>query len=102
MIRESDVIKAEIIALRGQNEELRKLKGLFGSRDFLEKEAKRRLNLKKEGEEVVVVGESGAESATLDNIISGTTLEEDEENVSARKEISNPQKWKLYFLKTNN
>jgi len=51
-------LKKEIGKLDKQNDELNQLTKYFNNQSFLEKEAKDKLNLKKEGESVVMVPEA--------------------------------------------
>src|SRR3989339_1948162 len=55
MAREINNINQEIERLKQNNQNLTALIESFNNQSFLEKEAKRRLNLRKEGEEVVIL-----------------------------------------------
>lgn len=53
--REIEKLKAEVGNLEQSNQEISALIEYFGSQSFLEKETKEKLNMKKEGEEVVII-----------------------------------------------
>ena len=53
--KEIQNLKAEIAKTEQKGQELKQLLNYFGSQDYLEREAKDKLNLKKEGESVVMV-----------------------------------------------
>lgn len=57
MIEQNNQLQAQINSLQQENGKLNALKEFFGNKNFLEKEAKQRLNLKKEGESVVILSE---------------------------------------------
>lgn len=65
--REIGALKQEIEKLDSQGQELNQLLAYFNSESYLEKEAKDKLNLKKEGESVVMVqGALSAETVPAD------------------------------------
>lgn len=64
-----------------------------GTEQFLEDKAKTELNLKKEGEQVLVIPD--IKSETPQNIVVTTTIAVDE------PALSNPRKWWYYFTKSN-
>lgn len=95
MIKEINDLKNEISQLKTDNQDLVNLLDSFNNQSFLEKEARRRLNLKKEGEIVVVLPktETGATFQAQEQEIK-------EENSSQNeKEESNLSKWWRYFFK---
>lgn len=55
--KELEGLKQEITELEGKNSELRALIGYFGNSDYIEQEARSRLNLKKPGEGVIILVE---------------------------------------------
>jgi len=59
MAKEADNYKAQVEKMKNEINSLNSERGLLSGSDFLEKEAKLRLNLKKEGEEVVVLLKDG-------------------------------------------
>jgi cell division protein FtsB len=94
--KEIENLKAEIAKTEQKGQELNQLLGYFGSQDYLEKEAKDKLNLKKEGESVVMVQDTSLGTA-------GVT-EENRGNASVAAAISAPvdennlmKWWKFLF-----
>ncbi|MBI4837192.1 MAG: septum formation initiator family protein [Candidatus Portnoybacteria bacterium] len=57
MVEQNNQLQAQIVFLQQENSKLNALKEFFTNKNFLEKEAKQRLNLKKEGENVVILPE---------------------------------------------
>jgi cell division protein FtsB len=91
--REIDNLKTEIEKLDKSGQEMNQLLDYFSSQSFLEKEAKEKLNLKKEGESVVMVPETvmiqepgGAQATST----SGREAEND----------NNFMKWWNYFFRS--
>jgi len=82
-------LNAEIISLGKQKEDLSKLLDYYNNPSNLEKEARIRLNYKKEGEKVVVILPIATSSGH--EVISGPSL--DNEN------LPNYKQWWYYFLK---
>ena len=78
-------LEQKIAEIEKSNEELTKMEEYFQSEEFLEKEARLKLNLTKSGEKLIIVKQQ-------ENI-----LEEKEKEIVA-KEISNIQKWWDYFF----
>lgn len=78
-------LEKRIEALEISNEELSQMQDYFQSEEFLEKEARLKLNLTKPGESLIIVkkteGLGGGEQETI-----------------IAKEISNIQKWWEYFF----
>ena len=69
---------------RKENEELIKMKEYFNSKDFLEKEARLKLNVLKPGEKLIIVKHP-------------ENLEEENKNEEAKK-VSNVNLWWQYFF----
>ena len=84
-------LKDQAISLEQGNQKLKGLIEYFQTQNFSEKEAREKLNVKKEGEEVVILRfqEDGRENA-------GEEIEES--NKDATQTISNPFKWWDYFF----
>lgn len=82
--REISGLKNKIEEFKKNNEELSKIKEYFQSDEFLEKEARIKLNFVKEGEKVIIIA-SGEEE--LDDI-----------QESLEKKIPNTQLWWEYFF----
>jgi cell division protein FtsB len=79
-------LEEKIEELKKSNEELIGLEEYFQSEDFLEKQARLKLNLTKPGEKVIIIKQ----------------IEQDlgltEETIGIAKELSNVQKWWKYFF----
>lgn len=102
-------IKEEIISIKKRIEQLKKDNqilaeqiDLFNDPSFIEKEAKRRLNLRKEGEEVVILPEAKTfenQTTTMANNLEGQeSFFENQEKTDNNKEESNLIKWWRYFF----
>jgi len=89
--QEISILKAEIDKLGNKDSELSQLIKYFESHELLEKEAKEKLNLKREGESVVMV----PEAAISQNLFtSGESPADVFEQLSAgEKEKNNLVKW---------
>jgi len=77
-------LEKRISELESNNEELIKMEKYFQSEEFLEKEARLKLNLTKPGEKLIIV--KGAEE------------EIEEIQQEEQKKISNIEKWWKYFF----
>ncbi len=77
-------IEAEAQSLEVKNLEILNLVKQFEDADFLEREARLKLGLQKEGEKVVVINKSGNGSETVGN---------------GGENLSNPAMWWNYFFK---
>jgi len=84
-----DKLQSEIDGLEGKNKELGNLIEYFKSLDFVENEARTKLNLRKPGEKIIIVPEEG-EAPGIQSNIQKLSLEN---NTAA-----NPQKWWNYFF----
>ena len=84
--KEINQLKSEIERLEGENQKLSDLIKYFQDVSFLEKEAREKLNLKKPGEEVVIIPKGFFETKEK-------SLPEKQE----KKEEPNWQKWWRYF-----
>ncbi len=86
------VLEDEINQLNNKNQELSSLIGYFESLDFVEEEARTKLNLRKPGEKIIIVNEEenieeteklfDTSLLTTDNII----------------HLTNPERWWNYFF----
>ena len=86
---EIEKINQEKTALNEKKEELNNLLDYFQDKSFIEKEARRKLNMQKEGERAVIVINKG-ESSNLSANVS------EAEDISQRKrpeDLSNYHKW---------
>src|SRR4030042_2292817 len=98
MVKESEELQAEISKIQEENKQLAGIKDILTDPSFLEREAKRRLNLKREGEDVVIVPEGeinqvvkGAENGEVEQI------GENSANIEPKEE-TNLRKWWRYFF----
>ncbi len=93
--QEIDALKSEIEKMDQKGQELNQLLGYFSSESYLEKEAKDKLNLKKEGESVVMVQDTSAGAAVGENNDGASVGAA----ISAPVEESNLIKWWKFFFK---
>ncbi len=93
MDQEIGALKAEIAKMDGKGQDLNQLLSYFNSESYLEREAKDKLNLKKEGENVVMV--QGAAETVGENNSSVSVGAA----VSAPVEENNFIKWWNFFFK---
>ena len=97
--REIEALRAEILGIENRNIDLSSLLDSFGDSKNVELEAKRRLNLKKPGEEVAVILRD--KNSEEQNIVQGgdvtrqDTASESEAKGSRR--LVNPLKWWQYI-----
>lgn len=98
--KEIDSLQSEVNDLKSSNQQLADLISYFKTENFAEIEARKKLNLQKEDEQVVVVNVSEAES-----VKNATSTKKDNENVvsseAPQKKKSNIQKWWDYFFNKN-
>ena len=85
-------LKKEIEDLEKDNQEFSRLIEYFNSSSFVEKEAREKLGLKKNGEKVVAVSENNNYRKDEDNQIV-------EKNIENKKSIFLPKLWMDYFFK---
>jgi cell division protein FtsB len=91
--REINNLKAEIEKMDKSGQEMNQLLDYFSSQSFLEKEAKEKLNLRKEGESVVMV----SEEAVNQELITLQATSSAKEGSFEKK--NNFLKWWEYFFK---
>lgn len=107
--KEIETLKQEIEKLGGRNGDIAALLENFGDKDYLEQEARLRLNLKKKGEEVaiVVMPSSGGKTPVASNAApesSDSAVSGDDKYSSAAgaktgsPKINNLKKWLAYFF----
>jgi len=82
---EIEQLKKEIVQLDKQNQEFGQLINYLNSDTFIEQEAKLKLGLKKEGENLVIIPEKEL------NVEKKAAMQE--------QNLSNPAKWWSYFFK---
>lgn len=92
-----DKLKDEIQALEKKNLDLASLIDSFSDPEIIELEAKRRLNLKKPGEEVAVILRD--KNDELQNIVQDQGSVMEDSATPEDKEPSNPIKWWRYITR---
>ncbi|MDD5590125.1 MAG: septum formation initiator family protein [Candidatus Portnoybacteria bacterium] len=96
MAKEIGGLKTEIEQVEKNNQQISAMIDYLSSQSFLEREAKEKLNMKKEGEEVLIIEPARRVVATS----SEDSIQPAPENKeSAQKEDSNFLKWLKYFFK---
>lgn len=92
--KEVEQLKANMSGLAERNQELGGLIEYFKTTDFVEEEARTKLNLRKPGEHIIIVPEETKAGGQSDR--------EPIANLSAGeiKTFSNPERWFNYFFKT--
>lgn len=90
--KEIDSLNASIEQLQGKNHQLSNLMEYFKQESYLEKEARLKLNLKKPGEQVVIL------SSDLDNDPSVSEDVLDQPESLDPEETANHWKWWEYFF----
>jgi hypothetical protein len=100
MARESRLIGEKIEDLKKENQALAALKSILNNRSFLEKEAKKRLNLKNEGEEVVMIPAKDLENemSKSENEVAQEKVKTDEISQEDLEKMPNYKKWLIYFF----
>lgn len=88
-------LRQEVEKLQARKLDLAELLEYAATDDFAEKEARRRLNLQKEGEEVVVVFSEKSETQTTDV---NKNLSPEALQAKAQHQLTNPEKWWRYFF----
>ncbi len=92
--QEIGALKTEIEKMDKKGQELTQLLNYFGSQDYLEKEAKEKLNLKKEGESVIMVPSSVIGQATSSESGAMSAVQKSETAIE-----NNLIKWWKFFFK---
>jgi cell division protein FtsL len=103
--KQVEKLKSEIAKTEQNNQQISAMIDYLGSQSFLEKEAREKLNMKKEGEEVVMV-EPAKNLAGAGAQAPGELLPENESQAkpqvsggSNKEKESNFSKWRRYFFK---
>lgn len=96
---EIERLKNDKMALTEKKEELNNLLDYFQDQSFIEKEARRKLNMQKEGEKAVIVIDKGGSTELSANALD--IMEEDDAQAKEIevKESSNHYKWFNFFFK---
>jgi len=95
-------LKAKIASDEKSNQQISGMLDYLGSKEFLEKEAREKLNMKREGEEVVIIEPLKDLATATPEIITKTDSQNNTTNVQQQektKEDSNFVKWWKYFFK---
>lgn len=89
-------LKQEINKIDKKDQDLGSMLSYFGSQNFLEKEAKEKLNMKKEGENVVAIPEiaGGQQPAAADQPTAIDTTQ-----CQSQEAINLAKWWKYFFVK---
>ncbi|MFH1187329.1 MAG: septum formation initiator family protein [bacterium] len=95
--KETKQLQDEIDKLTENGKELNELLAYLNSNDFLEEEARTKLGLKKDGEQIVIINNNGSKSG--DNKITNSSPRIYRSAEPAQK--SNPRKWRDYFFDVN-
>ena len=90
--KEINDLEKKISSLKDRKEALFNFLDYFNSEEFLEKEARLKLNLLKEGEKLVII--SSDRRTDLENQIL-------EKNETEKKQLSNFRKWRNYLFGQN-
>lgn len=96
--KEIAVIREEIEKAEGKNKELAQFIEYLKTSAFQEKMARQKLNLKREGENVIVVPIKKEDEEAI--IVKKGEDEEETSDVSLSSKLENPKKW-WYFLFSN-
>ena len=96
LTKEINNLKLEIERLDGNNQQLANLMDYFKEESFLEKEARLKLNLKKPGENVVIISDY-FDSVNLDNAHDANIKDTLSQNITSEKS-ANYWKWWEYFF----
>lgn len=95
--KEISSLAEEINRLEGRNQELSSMIEYFKSIDFVEKEARTKLNLRKPGEKIIIVAEEETPTSTVEPV-----SESSPRLITAPvKTLSNPERWWNYFFKNS-
>lgn len=97
--KDINVLQEQINSLEGKNQELAGLIDYFKSLDFVEKEARTKLNLRKPGEQIIIVPKPETATASNPDFLTGNAFSL---AVSEIKSLTNPERWWQYFFKITN
>ena len=93
--KDVDKLQNQIDSLQSKNQELAGLLDYFKSLDFVESEARTKLNLSKPGEKIIIVPENtGDQALGQPSFVSGLAGVQ-----TTSDSVSNVQKWRNYFFK---
>jgi len=98
--KEVNDLKDQIAKTEKSNQQISAMIDYLSSQSFLEKEAREKLNMKKPGEEVVIIEPSKEVSTSASSFLGGGNPENQTSSpVSASISESNFVKWWKYFFK---
>jgi cell division protein FtsB len=98
--KETEELKNEILKLEENSRELNKLLAFLDSNEFLEEEARIKMGLKKEGEQVAIINNSNRiEAAAKEDYFQISSPKKQTTNNDLNK--SNLNKWFNYFFSLN-
>lgn len=99
--KEIEDLKAQIASAQKSNQQISEMIDYLGSRDFLEKEAREKLNMKKPGEEVVIIEPPKQQATSAKEVLSGKNETEKKDNLAQEQpeSESNLAKWWKFFFK---
>ncbi|MFH1565208.1 MAG: septum formation initiator family protein [bacterium] len=90
--KETEQLQAEIDRLLSNGKELNELLSYLNSNDFLEEEARTKLGLKKDGEQIVIINNNRSKDAETANNLSKIY------HPAEPCQKSNQEKWRDYFF----
>lgn len=90
--REIAAVESEIAKLESRNKEMSNVIALLGTSTNQEKQARVKLNTQKEGEQVIIVPNSGEDREIV--LPDGNSLDD----IPTQSDKSNPEKWFDYFI----
>lgn len=86
------ILDATMAELNQRADDLKALVGRLGDKDYIEKEARKKLNFQKPGEQSVIITKKGAGTA------SGVAMENNQSGAKNGKNESNPKLWYNIFF----
>jgi len=99
--KEIEDLKAQIASAEKSNQQISEMIDYLGSKDFLEKEAREKLNMKKPGEEVVIIEPSPEQATSSSELAPGNNEIKKSDSLAneAPESESNLAKWWKFFFK---
>ncbi len=94
-------LKAQITSAQNTNQQISEMIDYLGSQSFLEKEAREKLNMKKLGEEVVIIEPQRQQATSAQEVLPGNDKGDKEDNLvqETPKSESNLAKWWRFFFR---
>jgi cell division protein FtsL len=99
--KEIEDLKAQISSAEKSNQQISEMIDYLGSRDYLEKEAREKLNMKKPGEEVVIIEPPKQATTSSSEVTPENNKTEKKDNLAPAPagSESNLAKWWKFFFK---